>query len=135
MAGAFAKTIRAEKLVLNHIGGRFVIIPPFNVYFLNSCSHRFPAPYKYSRNSSDTRATVLQEIERQASQAWGMGKAQAAIDFMWVDLPHPGPPQEMSENSQVEFPHKQFVSYGNRRYQGVGREREVRGDKKRKGPG
>ncbi|KAJ7172720.1 beta-lactamase-like protein, partial [Mycena filopes] len=49
MAGEFARTVGAEKLVLNHIGGRF------------------PAP----RHDRDPRVHVMREIERQATEAWG----------------------------------------------------------------
>ncbi|KAF5365777.1 hypothetical protein D9758_003156 [Tetrapyrgos nigripes] len=69
MAGTFAKTIGAQKLVLNHIGGRF------------------PAPGPNDRNP--VRANVIAEIERQASEAWGMGSARAAWDFMRVAIPVP----------------------------------------------
>ncbi|THU99365.1 hypothetical protein K435DRAFT_777033 [Dendrothele bispora CBS 962.96] len=69
MAGAFAKTIGAQKLVLNHIGGRF------------------PAPGPNDRNP--IRGNVIAEIERQASEAWGMGTARAAWDFMRVAIPVP----------------------------------------------
>ncbi|KAG6909458.1 hypothetical protein DXG01_000443 [Tephrocybe rancida] len=66
MAGAFAKTIGAEKLVLNHIGARF------------------PAP-KFER---DHRAAVMSEIERQATEAWGSKtRAIAAYDYMSVRIP------------------------------------------------
>jgi len=65
MAGAFAKSIRARRLVLNHFSGKF------------------PAPaYK-----NDRRRLVMAEIERQASQAWGQGKAVAAHDFMRIVIP------------------------------------------------
>ncbi|KAJ7833686.1 beta-lactamase-like protein [Mycena olivaceomarginata] len=68
MAGEFAKTIGAEKLVLNHIGGRF------------------PAP----RRDRDTRMHVMREMERQATEAWGSGQdAVAAWDFMRVAIPAP----------------------------------------------
>ncbi|KAF8061466.1 hypothetical protein FPV67DRAFT_1703862 [Lyophyllum atratum] len=68
MAGAFAKKIGAERLVLNHIGGRF------------------PAP-KYAR---DHRTAIMREIEKQATDAWGSKKrAVAAYDFMHVDIPIP----------------------------------------------
>ncbi|RDB24166.1 Ribonuclease Z [Hypsizygus marmoreus] len=66
MAGDFAKAVGAERLVLNHI------------------SPRFPAP----RNSRDHRSSVMSEIERQATQAWGSGtSAMAAYDFMSVIIP------------------------------------------------
>ncbi|KAJ7135017.1 beta-lactamase-like protein [Mycena crocata] len=70
MAGEFAKTIGAEMLVLNHIGGRF------------------PAP----RHDRDARMNVMREIERQATEAWAPepGKsAMAAWDFMRVAIPGP----------------------------------------------
>ncbi|KAJ7694116.1 beta-lactamase-like protein [Mycena rosella] len=80
MAGEFAKTVGAEKLVLNHIGGRF------------------PAP----RHGRDERTHVIREIERQATEAWqgsagGSGRyAMAAWDFMRVAVPAPPsmPPNE-----------------------------------------
>jgi ribonuclease Z len=87
MAGAFAKRVGAAKLVLNHIGGRCV----HNSILIHSLDkskfdlHRFPAP----RNSRDVRAAVMSEIERQASEAWGMGTAKAAWDFMRVVIPAP----------------------------------------------
>ena len=59
MAGEFAKTIGAEKLVLNHIGGRF------------------PAP----RRDFDTRMHVMREMERQATEAWGSGLSRAPTPF------------------------------------------------------
>ncbi|KIY51086.1 hypothetical protein FISHEDRAFT_21430, partial [Fistulina hepatica ATCC 64428] len=49
MAGLFARTVGAERLVLNHIGSRF------------------PAPNHYN----DNHAAVIREIERQANDAWG----------------------------------------------------------------
>ncbi|KAJ7684918.1 beta-lactamase-like protein [Mycena polygramma] len=68
MAGEFARTIGTEKLVLNHIGGRF------------------PAP----RHDRDARSNVMREIERQATEAWGSGRyAIAAWDFMRVAVPAP----------------------------------------------
>ncbi|KAJ7480454.1 beta-lactamase-like protein [Mycena galericulata] len=71
MAGEFARTISAEKLILNHIGGRF------------------PAP----RRDSDRWMHVMREMERQATDAWGSGQdrdgkeAVAAWDFMRVTIP------------------------------------------------
>ncbi|KAL5534910.1 hypothetical protein ACEPAF_3000 [Sanghuangporus sanghuang] len=66
IAGAFAKTINAERLVLNHF------------------SAKFPAPIPHRR---DRRRLVMGEIERQASAAWGLGRALAATDFMRIDIP------------------------------------------------
>ncbi|KAG6861729.1 hypothetical protein C0995_012733 [Termitomyces sp. Mi166 len=66
MAGAFAKQIGAERLVLNHI------------------SPRFPAP----RFEKDHRSAVMSEIERQATEAWGSRtRAIAAYDYMTVTIP------------------------------------------------
>ncbi|KAG6869017.1 hypothetical protein C0993_005676 [Termitomyces sp. T159_Od127] len=66
MAGAFAKQIGAERLVLNHI------------------SPRFPAP----RFERDHRSAVISEIERQATEAWGSKtRAIAAYDYMTVRIP------------------------------------------------
>ncbi|THH03316.1 hypothetical protein EW145_g6355 [Phellinidium pouzarii] len=66
MAGAFAKSIGAHKLVLNHFSGKF------------------PAPIP---RRNDRRGAVMAEIERQASEAWGMGPAIAAYDFLRIEIP------------------------------------------------
>ncbi|KAK7466922.1 hypothetical protein VKT23_003986 [Stygiomarasmius scandens] len=84
MAGAFARTIGAQKLVLNHIGGRF------------------PAPGPNDRNP--IRANVITEIERQASEAWGMGKALAAWDFMRVAVTVPSANTESIEANTQNTP-------------------------------
>ncbi|KAF7304747.1 Protein kinase domain-containing protein [Mycena kentingensis (nom. inval.)] len=90
VAGEFAKAVGAERLIMNHIGGRF------------------PAP----RHDRDPRQQVIREIERQATEAWASPgrQAQAAWDFMRVSVnesrdrarPH------SNSNSQVlateEFP-------------------------------
>jgi ribonuclease Z len=69
MAGSFAKLVGAQRLVLNHIGSRF------------------PAPlYSIPRRVRDTRAAIMKEVERQASEEWGMGEAQVAVDFMTVEI-------------------------------------------------
>lgn len=68
MAGAFAKLVGARQLVLNHIGARF------------------PAPQDHRRSQKAQREAVMSEIERQASEAWGMGQAQVAVDFMKVEV-------------------------------------------------
>ncbi|KAG5652952.1 hypothetical protein H0H81_002960 [Sphagnurus paluster] len=79
MAGTFAKKIGAERLVLNHIGGRF------------------PAP-KYP---TDHRSAVMREIERQATDAWGSRTpAVAAYDFMQVVIP-PIPSPVRSEEAVI----------------------------------
>ncbi|KAG2066097.1 hypothetical protein BDR04DRAFT_1107206 [Suillus decipiens] len=67
MAGTFAKQIGAQKVVLNHIGSRF------------------PTP-KQPKNPHDSRFAVIAEIERQASEAWGGGKAVVAYDFMRISV-------------------------------------------------
>ncbi|KAI0327438.1 hypothetical protein GY45DRAFT_1327664 [Cubamyces sp. BRFM 1775] len=85
MAGAFARRIGAERLVLNHIGARF------------------PAP-DMSRTRSDQtkfRVACMREIERQAAQTWsspGRPRAspQAAWDFLAVTIP-PNPARIVQE--------------------------------------
>ncbi|KAK0459487.1 beta-lactamase-like protein [Desarmillaria tabescens] len=74
LAGAFARTIDAQKLVLNHIGSRF------------------PAA-----SGAGFRASVIKEIERQANEAWGKGTARAAWDYMRVVIPAP----EIEEEEQA----------------------------------
>ncbi|SJL00153.1 uncharacterized protein ARMOST_03465 [Armillaria ostoyae] len=71
LAGAFARTIDAQKLVLNHIGSRF------------------PAA-----TGGGFRANVIREIERQANVAWGKGTARAAWDYMRVVVPAPEAEEE-----------------------------------------
>ncbi|KLO16259.1 hypothetical protein SCHPADRAFT_823476 [Schizopora paradoxa] len=94
MAGAFAKSIRARRLVLNHFSGKF------------------PAPvYK-----NDRRKLVMAEIERQASQAWGHGKAVAAYDFMQVVVPAPSSSRTSSEftggsTSNLRSPRRKSFRY------------------------
>jgi len=80
MAGAFAKNIGARKLVLNHIGGRFPAPNPNEGYRLNGI-----------------RANVIAEIERQATETWGMGKARVAWDFMRVGVPAAEVPQAAAQ--------------------------------------
>lgn len=58
---------------------------------------RFPAP-KQLKNSQDTRFAVITEIERQASEAWGDGKAIVAYDFMRISIPG-----ELSEEDYAEM--------------------------------
>ncbi|PPR01219.1 hypothetical protein CVT24_006046, partial [Panaeolus cyanescens] len=73
MAGAFAKKVEAGMLVMNHIGSRF------------------PAP----RHARDHwRNSIMGDIERKATEAWGVpGKrARAAWDFMQVEVPVPRVP-------------------------------------------
>ncbi|KAJ7933108.1 beta-lactamase-like protein [Mycena leptocephala] len=90
MAGEFAKTIGAEKLVLNHIG----------------C--RFPAP----RRDRDPRMHVMREIERQVTEAWGSGRyAMAAWDLMRVAVLAPDPAALTSQNptKKRKRSHKSFT--------------------------
>ena len=69
MAGSFAKLVGARQLVLNHIGSRF------------------PAPQSSNwKRLRDSRVAAMKEVEWQASEAWGEGKAQAAVDFMRVEV-------------------------------------------------
>ncbi|KAF7984061.1 hypothetical protein HWV62_17605 [Athelia sp. TMB] len=70
MAGGFAKLIQARQLVLNHIGSRF------------------PAPQltHRQRNTRHLRQAVQQEMERQANEAWGLGRAQLAEDYLRVQV-------------------------------------------------
>jgi len=72
MAGAFAKRINAKRLYMNHFSAKF---PP-------------PGPVNRDRpqNQRDLRSAVLMEIERQASEAWGMGRAVCAWDLLKVDV-------------------------------------------------
>ncbi|KAJ3770998.1 beta-lactamase-like protein [Lentinula raphanica] len=71
MAGAFAKACGAQKLVLNHIGGRF------------------PTPIaSEGARITNIRSNVITEIERQANEAWGMGTARVAWDYMRVAVPY-----------------------------------------------
>jgi ribonuclease Z len=97
MAGAFAKTIGAQKLVLNHIGGRF------------------PAPHpNESHRLKGIRANVIAEIERQASEAWGMGTARAAWDFMRVAIPASG--EADVSISDTEYPTSYNTAGNSRAY-------------------
>ncbi|KAF8633709.1 hypothetical protein AX17_004367 [Amanita inopinata Kibby_2008] len=75
MAGAFAHSVDAKQLVLNHIGARFP---------------------SHSNDRYCKSARILSEIEKQASQAWG-GRRQAKIayDYMRVVIP---PSQDQAEN-------------------------------------
>ena len=58
---------------------------------------RFPAP-AFAR---DRRHLVMAEIERQASQAWGMGKAIAAYDFLRIDIPAKVPGTSVAVNGRA----------------------------------
>ncbi|KAG8830666.1 hypothetical protein FRC17_004500 [Serendipita sp. 399] len=84
MAGEFAKTIRARRLYLNHFSTMF-----------SPGGQSPPSPHarpKEARDPSRQEASlVMSEIERQASEAWGMGNAIAAVDLMTVDIPQHEP--------------------------------------------
>ncbi|KIY65949.1 Metallo-hydrolase/oxidoreductase [Cylindrobasidium torrendii FP15055 ss-10] len=70
-AGQFARLVGAKRLVLNHIGSRFVSPGPNMGY-----------------RAKEIRQAVLLELERQAGEAWGAGMAAAvAHDFMRVTVP------------------------------------------------
>ncbi|KAF8448066.1 beta-lactamase-like protein [Boletus edulis BED1] len=115
MAGEFAKRVGAERLVLNHIGIRFT------------------AP-RQSKNRHDVRFAMIEEISRQASEAWGMGHAQVAFDFMRVDIPAPSIPAvevvvavaEDNLNEQVNASDAAGRSVG-QRGSGEGRQQRGRG--------
>lgn len=77
MAGEFAKRVGAERLILNHIGSRFA------------------APRQY-QGERDVRFSVIDEISRQASEAWGMGRAEVAFDYMRMTVPEPRPGFEVN---------------------------------------
>ncbi|KZS99018.1 hypothetical protein SISNIDRAFT_545856 [Sistotremastrum niveocremeum HHB9708] len=71
MAGDFARRINAQRLFLNHLSAKF----------------QPPLPYQ-SRARNEERTAILQEIERQASEAWGGGRAVCASDLLTVHIPH-----------------------------------------------
>ncbi|TFK42878.1 beta-lactamase-like protein [Crucibulum laeve] len=82
MAGSFAKKISAERLVLNHISGRF------------------PTP----RNPRDARSAIIREIEKQASKAWGSQQhAIAAYDFLRITIPASDPPVDIPTTAAVDI--------------------------------
>ncbi|TFK89375.1 hypothetical protein K466DRAFT_486979 [Polyporus arcularius HHB13444] len=95
MAGAFAKRIGAERLVMNHIGARF------------------PAPSQHGPQIRERfRQACVREIERQAAEAWiprghAGARPQAAWDYLSVVVPpnpRRDPPEEHegAENATAE---------------------------------
>ncbi|EIN11267.1 hypothetical protein PUNSTDRAFT_98327 [Punctularia strigosozonata HHB-11173 SS5] len=71
MAGEFAKKIGARRVVLNHIGSRFPLPT-------NNMGYRLQT----------LRASVVDEIARQCTEAWGSGtEAVCAYDFLTVEIP------------------------------------------------
>ncbi|KAG8841837.1 hypothetical protein FRB91_004640 [Serendipita sp. 411] len=84
MAGEFAKTIRARRLYLNHFSTMF-----------SPGGQSPPSPNAKPRDARNPvrqeASLVMSEIERQASEAWGMGRAIAAVDLMTVEIPQHEP--------------------------------------------
>ncbi|KIM25064.1 hypothetical protein M408DRAFT_331380 [Serendipita vermifera MAFF 305830] len=77
MAGEFAAKIRARRLFLNHFSTMLCpggLAPP-------------PRNLRPSSKAQKDAVIVMTELERQASEAWGMGSAIAALDLMTVDIP------------------------------------------------
>ncbi|KAI0822037.1 beta-lactamase-like protein [Trametes gibbosa] len=92
MAGAFARRIGAERLVLNHIGARFP-------------APAVPAGYG---GQERFRTACMQEIERQAAETWvppryGNAYPQAAWDFLSVTIP-PNRPRGSQETGAPSDP-------------------------------
>ncbi|CAG8609601.1 3227_t:CDS:2, partial [Acaulospora colombiana] len=73
MAGEFAKKIKARRLVLNHF-------TPSKGKVVNPQRLTGMARAKYDAS------LVMEELERQASEAWGMGQAVAATDLMTIQV-------------------------------------------------
>ncbi|KAF9050723.1 Metallo-hydrolase/oxidoreductase [Hymenopellis radicata] len=103
-AGAFARQVGAKRLILNHIGSRFTL----------------PSSDQ-SERVFQIRQAVMLEIERQASEAWGMGRAKTARDFMRVDIPlrdeHYGA-DEYPTSSNTYHETSQHHSYSSRPHRG-----------------
>lgn len=66
---------------------------------------RFPAPWP---NRRDRRRAVMLEIARQASEAWGMGTAITAHDFMRYEIPRPAPILPHGSAPQSRFKEPSF---------------------------
>lgn len=84
---------------------------------------RFPVPGSHGHR----QANVLNEIERQASEAWGSGiRAQAAYDYLNVEIPVPHPREKaergdddsngMLEGKRKDRSWEQGGSTGDRNY-------------------
>ncbi|KAI0742085.1 beta-lactamase-like protein [Daedaleopsis nitida] len=85
MAGAFARKIAAERLVLNHIGARF---PAPDPNYTHGAQARF-------------RAECMREIEHQAADGWNSKRrvqVQAAWDYLSVTIP---PNQSRERKNEV----------------------------------
>ena len=111
MAGAFARAVGAEKLVLNHIGARHVFVGVFTLRLLLMLTirllirtYRFPAPEMEHSNyhgggRNQFRLGCMREIERQAAVGWNSKRrmqpyVQAAWDYLTVPIP-PNKPREV----------------------------------------
>ncbi|KAI0631875.1 beta-lactamase-like protein [Trametes polyzona] len=93
MAGAFARRIGAERLVLNHIGARFPAPDPHS---------------SYRGGQEKFRQNCMREIERQAAHAWSPAPLrraypQAAWDFLVVPVP-PNRPRAVPAEEEVGGP-------------------------------
>ncbi|RPD64308.1 hypothetical protein L227DRAFT_650479 [Lentinus tigrinus ALCF2SS1-6] len=104
MAGAFARAIAAERLVLNHIGARF---PAPDVNYTQGAQARF-------------RLECMREIERQAAEGWSQTRRvrpQAAWDYLSVEIP-PNRPHQTTEpgtghrHERERVPEYEDFSYG-----------------------
>lgn len=87
MAGEFAKKIRTKRLYLNHFSTKFCpggYSPPSPTKAGSPSRRQHSAA---TRTRQGEAKLVMDEIERQASEAWGMGHAVAAMDLMTVDIP------------------------------------------------
>ncbi|KAI0716034.1 beta-lactamase-like protein [Cerioporus squamosus] len=107
MAGAFARAIAAERLVLNHIGARF---PAPNMNYMQGAQARF-------------RLDCMREIERQAAERWSQNRAvqpQAAWDYLSIELPPNRPrqsqrgmvPEDEADAGQERIPEYEDNAYG-----------------------
>ncbi|RDX54369.1 hypothetical protein OH76DRAFT_1398686 [Lentinus brumalis] len=125
MAGAFARAIAAERLVLNHIGARF------------------PAPnMNYQGAQARFRQECMREIERQAAEGWSQNRSahpQAAWDYLSIELPRNRPPQREMEHvdeagrGQERIPEYEDAAYGGDRKRRA--TSSVGGDERRNGHG
>ncbi|KAI1786425.1 hypothetical protein LXA43DRAFT_1033692 [Ganoderma leucocontextum] len=84
MAGAFARAVAAERLVMNHIGARFPAPD------MEHNQYRGGGGGGGGRNQF--RVACMREIERQAADAWNPKRrmqpyVQAAWDFLTVSIP------------------------------------------------
>lgn len=73
VAGAFAKSVNAKRLVMNHLSVKYPHVDEMEA--------------EDESDGTRNKRACLREIERLASVAWGGGDARAAYDFMEVELP------------------------------------------------